>query len=254
MLSSVSTTSLAIVERLLAVFDCNRSFALGLILALHLTAHCPAAISDFSGDLVVIDPPDAVTLSSLEDDFLAKLFVEQQSVFLHEDMLVDVSVPGVVSTTFDLSPATLVGEVVNSYLVHADPVRNGSPARDYIGSITFDEEILGIMVMGGKLDESDLLLGSEVTRYIPPEYYRGFEGPGFRTQGAQINDSIELMADLRTITFHFMTTSRLDQVRIITSATVKETASAIPEPSSLCLSFICITAGGWGYSRRKRRA
>ena len=184
---------------------------------------------------MVIDPPTAVTLSSLEDDFLAKLFVEQQSVLLDRVLLVDVSVPGVVSTTGDLSPATLVDEVVNSYLVHADPVGNGHPARDYIGSITFEEEILGIMVTGGRLDESDLLLGSDVTGYIPPEYYRGIEGPGFRTQGPQINDSVELMTDLRTIAFHFMTTEKLDQVRIITSATVEGTHSAVPEPSTIAL-------------------
>ncbi|MEQ8211269.1 MAG: hypothetical protein RH917_15690 [Lacipirellulaceae bacterium] len=216
----------------------NRAIAstAGLLLGLLFATDAPAAISSFSGDLVVIDPPTAVTLSSLEDDFLAKLFLEKQSVLLEEELLLDVSTPGVVSSAGDLSPATLIDVEVNSYLLHADPVRHGFPARDYAGSITFEEEILGLMVTGAKLDASDSALGSEVTRYIPPSYYRGFEGPGFRTQGLQINDSVGLAQDLRTITFHFMTTSQLDQLRIITRASSEDTTpNDVPEPSSSVL-------------------
>jgi len=180
-------------------------------------------------------PNRSVSLGSLEDDFLIKLFPEQKSVFLEEELVVDISETGSVTSREDLTTATLVNEKVSSYFLHVDPIDNGQPPKEYLGEIVFSEEILGIIIDGRSLDASDLVLGAIGTSYAPRDRYRGFEGRGFPAQAEQINDSLELMPDLRTIAVRLRTTSRLDQVRIVTRSTSTDFRTAVPEPTSIFL-------------------
>ena len=200
--------------------------------------HCDAGIASFEGAIQLIEPPAHATWSKLEDDEFAKLFAERQSVLLSEELYVDVSIAGVVDESKDLTPAGIINETVNSYLLHSDPLLKGHPPRDYQGSITFFEEIVGIMVTVKSLNLSDGLLGAIDTIYVPRNIYSGFEGPGFPTQGKEINDRLELRPDLRTVSFHFMTTSMLDQIRIVTRADDVALGYRVPEPAYCSTSLV----------------
>ncbi len=192
-------------------------------------------ILEVSGDIEIVSPPESVALGRLEDDSLIRLFAEQQGAFLEESLRVDIQNPGSVAARADLSPGTVVGRTVNSYLVHADPLGRGHPSKEYEARIRFEERILGILVDGKTLDASDPILGAVETAYIPRDRYRGFEGPGFPAAGSAIDDLLELSPDLRSVSLRLMTTSQLDQVRIITESLEGVDNSTVPEPSTLLL-------------------
>ena len=210
----------------------------GLPVVLCFVARSMSQISEVSGDILIIEPPESVSLGSLEDDFRIKLFVEQESVQLTEHLLADVSQAGTVASRADLSPIELFDVQVNSYFLHVDPVDNGMPPKEYEGSVVFSQEILGIVLDGQTLDPSDLVLGAPDTDYAPRDRFRGFEGPGFPARGSAINDRLELMPDLRTLSVQFMTTSRLDQVRIITQSQAAPSTAVVPEPTSSSLLIV----------------
>lgn len=204
--------------------------AVGILIAAILVSPTMAEIPEVSGDILIIEPPASVSLSSLEDDFLIKLFREQSNVFLKEYLLVDISEAGTVNAKDNLTTKNIFEEVVDSYFLHVDPIDNGHPPKEYAGSVVFPEEILGVIVTGRVLDLSDLVLGAVETSYAPRDIYRGFEGPGFPASNPVINDSLELMPDLRTISLNFKTTSRLDQIRIITRSSNAAPPNVVPEP------------------------
>jgi hypothetical protein len=140
----------------------------------------------------------------------------------------DITAPGLVDAAADLTPAQLAaGTQIDSYLLHADPLGGGMPIVMFQGSVTFDRPILGAMMTYESLTQTDSLLGSATTNYIPPEFFRGFEGPGFPIYSFAVSDSLEISDDFRTLTFAFRTESRMDQIRIVTAAN--------PEPSTAIL-------------------
>ena len=106
----------------------------------------------------------------------------------------------------------------------------------------FNRDILGILVQTSSLDATDALLDALATTYQLDDF-RGVEGPGFEAEGVTVNDIVTLSADFRTVRFDFSTTSRLDEIRVIT---------AVPEPAAL--GFIVIGVVGLLADRRKRSA
>ena len=211
-----------------------------LLIVLLSSASVEAGIISFLGDVDFIAPPPSVVLGDLEDDQLTRIFLEQSAVILGSDVGADVTLPGVVDEAADLTPGTISsGTRIDSYLFHFDP-RSASGAS--VGSVTFNRDILGILVQTSSLDATDALLGALATMYQLNDF-RGVEGPGFETQGVTVNDIVTLSADFRTVRFDFSTTARIDQIRVIT---------AVPEPAAL--GFIVIGVVGLLAERRKRSA
>jgi hypothetical protein len=187
-----------------------------------------------SGDVMIIAPPPSAVRGALEDNKFDKVFAEQSSLVLPSDVAVDVTNTNAVDERADLSPGLVpAGTVIDSYLLHSDIVGYG-PIRQFKGTVTFDTEILGVIVQATGLYATDKLLGSSTTKYLPPNVYRGFEGPGFPATADIVRDTLQLSADFRTVTFEFRTGEMLDEARIITRA--RTNSGVVPEPSTACLA------------------
>ncbi len=206
-----------------------------LTIAFTATRSAQAGVVDTTGNVIFVAPPPNVVLTTFEDNTNVRLFREQSGLMLPIEIAVDVTMSGLVDSSRDRTPARLAaGTHLDSYLLHADPLSHGIPIRMYAGSVTFDRPILGAMITYDSLTASDALLGSATTNYIPPEVFRGFEGPGFRVSHPSVSDSLEISADFLTLSFAFRTESRMDQIRIVTVAN--------PEPSTLLLVSLAAVA------------
>jgi hypothetical protein len=84
-----------------------------------------------------------------------------------------------------------------------------NPPRNFTGTITFDRDVLGVIVLNAEFASSNGVLGRPGTLYAATgiEYELG--------TGQQ--DSFTLSADRRTITFNVSTLSLADNMRIVTA-------------------------------------
>ena len=180
-----------------------------------------------SGNVQQIAPPASVVLGALESNSFVRLFNERTAFLLNQNVTADITQPGTVGNSGNLSAGVISPQLVDSHLLHADPIGPGNPAVTYQGSVTFDRPILGLLVQSGSLTATDGILGFPSTTYTPT-VDRGFEWPSTSAVG----DLVQLSADFRTITFVLKATSQYDQIRIITAG--------VPEPSSLALAAYCL--------------
>ena len=185
----------------------------GWFLATLLTAGAAAAaIVGVSGAVVQIAPPLSVQFDQLQSNTQGFAFDEQQCVVLLQNANVNITEPG----TYGNDPSSYtpgvipIGTKVSSHLMHFDPVSDGGDHLVYQGSITTDQDILGIVVFGTTLSETDFL-GAPGTLYPTGQPERGFE-PFVPEQSDIIIEQI----DVRTVTVDFRTKKHVDQVRVIT--------------------------------------
>ena len=128
----------------------SRYLLAALLIVVMSSASVEAGIISFLGDVDFIAPPPSVVLGVLEDDQLTRVFLEQSALILGSDVDADVTSPGVVDEAADLTPGTIFsGTRVDSYLFPFDPA-SGSGASG--GSVTFNRDILGILVQTSSLD------------------------------------------------------------------------------------------------------
>jgi hypothetical protein len=203
----------------------------------------PAASAGVSvaGNVEPIAPPASVVLGALESNSFVRLFTERTAVLLNQNVSVDITQPGIVGNTTELTPGIIAAnQLVDSYLLHADPVSFGSPSVTYQGSVTFDRPILGLLVQASRLTPTDGVLGSLSTIYTPT-VNRGFEWP---SSAPGVGDMVQLLPDFRTITFVLKSTSQYDQIRVITAS--------VPEPSSLAMAACCLASACMPWLRRVR--
>jgi hypothetical protein len=145
--------------------------------------------------------------------------------------------PGLYLDRLDLPfpvPTLAAGTHVNSVFLHADPETRGI---GYSGAITFSTDVLGVILGGTLLDESDYLGPAGTVFPVDPFA----SGRGIALSGL---DAIALSLDARTLIFDFTTRSAIDQVRVIT------TAPSVPEPA---MSLLCGAAGAVALAVRRRR-
>ncbi|RMF86878.1 MAG: hypothetical protein D6739_02515, partial [Nitrospirae bacterium] len=179
-----------------------------------LLAAVPAPALTVSGAVTLAPPPGDVTLGAYESDTAIYLFPERTGVTLASDLAADVTAPGSVGTSADLTPGTIAAATaVDSYLLHFDPVGSTNVVR-LTGSVTFDRPILGVLVADNTLAGSDGPLGHPGTLYPTTLALRGLEFPG--------QDYLTLSADMRTLELDWTASDVLDQVRVVT---------AVPEPT-----------------------
>jgi hypothetical protein len=201
-----------------------------------MAAPAAAAISSVSGDVSVIGAPASTLEGDLESDTQIFLFAGQSQVTLASALTVDVTSAGTYDNN-NLPPLggsqIAAGSLVESYFINLDVA---SGFQTLSGSVTFDSEILGVIVYTTTLEGgSDADLGSPTTTYIPAgsDDNRGLDfGP----------DSITLSSDLMTLSFTLRDNqTRVDQIRVITVST--------PEPSTALL----LTTGLLGLAILGRR-
>jgi uncharacterized repeat protein (TIGR01451 family) len=171
------------------------------------------SLTDPTTTIERISPPASVKLDKLTSNRCIRLFDERQDVTVGSGGLkVDISTAGTFDETKDLTPFTIAaGTVVDSHLLHADNV--GSATVRLSGSVTFDADIIGVIVLDRSLDDTDSLGGS-ATAYPRRLNLRGYELTGPPSRGG---DAITISADRRTITVNPAFSSVLDQIRVITA-------------------------------------
>ncbi len=148
------------------------------------------------------------------------IFEENSGVALPTGIEVDITAPG--NYRYEpLTPGIVpAGTRVQSFLIHFD--HDGPTHGMSAGTVTFDSEILGVMVSPGNLDSSDVLLGASVTIYpTGTEPNRGVE---FDAGGGN-EDTVIVSEDRRSLEFIFWVWGppepygpSTDQVRILTEA------------------------------------
>ena len=173
-----------------------------------------ADIVSVGGGVVVTGVPPSLEEGRLEDDIDILIFQEQAFLAVKTGFEVDVTAPGFVDEESELSSSHISPPItVDTYLLHFDPLDDG-PAMSS-GSVTFDVEIIGVIVLQSSLNDSDSILGNSMVLYPSDsnETNRGLELRGTDPTG----DAFCLSSDFRTLTIERLSaTGWVDQVRIVT--------------------------------------
>jgi hypothetical protein len=141
----------------------------------------------------------------------ARVFDERQDVVLAANLPVNVTAPGIYNQVADLTPGSIpAGTVVRSHFIHTDKVGTKAPYVTFNGTVTVDQDILGLSVLGPSLSAGDGPLGAPGTLYPTGQNERKLE---LRADGSE--DLVEWV-DARTVRFHLETAAHADQIRIIT--------------------------------------
>jgi hypothetical protein len=197
-----------------------------------LAAAVRASIISTTGAVTVATPPTDVSSNHWESNTVIQAFAEQQGLVLLQPVSVDISIPGTSPSATDqnLSPAVIpVGTLINAYSLHFDVVgtRPTNNALEAIGSITFSDDVLGLIALSATLNGSNATLG------LPGHTYSSGPDHGLELNpvGGGTSDFVTLSADRRTVTVDLLNASFADDLRIVT---------AVPEPSIGLLAIVSI--------------
>jgi hypothetical protein len=190
----------------------KRGFTAVAAIALALLATTASAtITGTSGQVTKIAPPPSVLFDVLESDTTMFAFDEQQNVTLAQPLSVDITAPGTYDDSIDLTPGTIpAGTAVSSHFVHSDKIGTDVPRVTLEGTVTTDQDILGIAILAKALNNSDYL-GAPGTLYPTNEFGRGLN---LDSQ----DDFVIQQIDNRTVVIHSDVRIHSDQVRIITKS------------------------------------
>ena len=231
--------------------------ALSVVAGLAIFSSLAHAAPILTGDIVFsATPPTSVQLGATESATTltgpavgtadALLFQELSQFLLPSQIYADVTSPTVVSSGTGATPGSIAaGTLVNSFFFHLDDDDNTMVSRVKvfsISTITFETDILGVILFDSSLDATDPVLGAPGTLYPAS----GIEFRGLTEVDAG-DDLFELSADNRTLQITARTNfGSVDQMRIIT-------VSAVPVPAAVWL-FGTALIGFIGMSRRRKVA
>ena len=191
-----------------------------------------ASLDETGGDVEEVDPPSSVERDEADSSEKIILFEEQIDFELSSDLNVDIKNPGTFDRTRLVTPADggiiQAGATVHSYFIHFDP--DGDEGGPLSGSVTFDTDVLGLIVLASALDASDPELGADDTEYPTGDVGRRMELDCCGDDPDNL-DVVGLSADRRTVNLTVITEGGdVDQVRIITAA--EQTDPPAPEDST----------------------
>lgn len=189
------------------------------------------AITATTGAATVTQIPPSLSLGAFESDDAVRVMFERNRN-LPEAQEVDITQVGLVDQLSDLTPGLVpAGTAVRSYIFHADSV--GVTNRTYEGSVTFAEDILGIIVTSARLQNTDNRFGADGTVYWT-NAARGLDlgaNPG--------NETLLLTVSRNTVAFRLVVGEAMDEFRVLT---------AIPSPGWSGLAC----GASLGAARRRR--
>jgi hypothetical protein len=219
------------------------------LLAVALPGWCGSTVASYSGNIGFVNtPPSSLVPGAVENNLKALLFIEDTDLVFASAITVDATTPGLYKTKTSLTPGSIAaGTRVSSTYLHADPVTSGTT---FSGSITFTNDILGVVALAADLSKSDTFLGVSGTNY-GTSVTRGFEvNP--------LQDYFSISSDLRTLNFTAKTWGYTDDLRIITAGTITGTTGAqpapgtVPEPGTLALIGLGLSAVAVSAHRRRQ--
>jgi len=160
-------------------------------------------------NVVEIEPPMSTVFNDLEDNKLIRGFRERVCYKLPTNVTVDISEPGRYSKNYAKTSKVIpAGTLINCFFLHFDSI--GGQSAQSSGQLSFDSEILGVIVTDESLDATDKVLGARGTTYETGRNNRGFEN------NAEI---VVLEQDRRTFTIErFKISFPGEEVRILTRA------------------------------------
>ena len=187
-----------------------------------------AAIAGTTGAVVVASPPADITNGAWESNTQIRAFSERQQLVLSQIVPFDISIPGTSpgSSDSNLSPAMLQpGIMVNSYALHFDVVGSLATqnAKEASGTITFSDDVLGLIALSDTLNSTNGILGLAGILYSSGADH----GLELNPAGGGTSDVVTLSTDRRTVSVDLRNASFPDDLRIVT---------AVPEPPGLILA------------------
>ncbi len=189
-----------------------------------------------SGDIQEITAPSSIVLGEVESNNTIFLLKEQEGLLLTSNLTVDVVSPGTYGTNANpnkFPQGTLSsGILVDSWFLHSDPINN--ILSFYNGTVTFDQEIVGIIFNSNRLVNTHDLLGGLNTSY-DQNFFNIFG-----------SDQFILSSDLRTLTINSAANTGADNLRVLTKSTV-------PEPLTI-LGAGTAVAFGTSFKRKLSKA
>lgn len=202
-------------------------WVLSLAAVLSLAQPAQAVIISTTGAMTEITGP----VSLLEGDTESSteiLILDEGLTVLPGDIFVNAVGVGTHMGSSGTPVVVLAGTLVQTYIVHFDPV--GAGFATATGSVFFEpgEMIVGIQTHTPLLDFSDAAVGSPSVTYPTGLLeFRAFETlPG--------TDSVTIMPGLGSASFTVYAELGVDQARIVTLPTV------VPEPSTAALVGSCL--------------
>src|SRR5581483_4823215 len=188
------------------------TLGLASLIAVLAPLPAPAAIVSTSGAVVEVAAPPSVAKNAYVSDTEIRAFDEQQNVTTGAPITVDFTEPGSYDSLADLAPSVLpAGTCVQSHFIHFDST--GSLGVRLQGSVTYDTDVLGVIVTDASLSQSDPVVGAPGTIYPTGVTNRGAElSPSAQTGP----DIVTLSSDRRTVGVDLKVTTVVNQVRVVT--------------------------------------
>jgi len=176
------------------------------------TSMSAAVVATTSQLKMLRPPPPSAELNNLESDTHAFWFQERAHVVLAGQVAVDIVDPGTYqANNLPVGLELPAGTPVNSYLVHVEPEQGGGIKVQ--GKLTFDTDIVGVILVTSALNDSDDELGAVGTTY-PKHFNRGTVGRG---GSREFKDTVAVSPDRRTLTINVQGDGTADQLRILTA-------------------------------------
>lgn len=176
-------------------------------LARNARAELVTGISSVSASVeeVAASGVTSVMPNAWESSTYVRVFREKLDLELTTAVTVDMVPPDDTGSLPPVAPVIPAGTYVTSYLVHFDAL---APSGSLSGTIVFDQDILGVMVLAGTISPTDVTF-----KLVGVPYPTGNPNRGVELAGDNI-DYVEVHQ--RLIHFELTTTTVLDHIRVLT--------------------------------------
>lgn len=182
-----------------------------------------SGIISWRGAVIPAKPDTPENLSKLRNDDSVMVVPEVQGVAFDEPIIAELTSPGHIEMDHGPTPTQILEAQpernLHSYLIRVDPESDlrGEEHIHYEGSVTFDRNVIAIILCKSTLEASD-------ERFTLGQWPTVSETPGTPTlRGLEVNwntsirDQVTLSEDRRTVSIAFHTGGSTDDIRVITA-------------------------------------